>query len=153
RLRVVDGSLELGAIADHAWVAHERLDLVCIELSDSVWVEPGERLPDAVPLCFDHTPADPAVEDRSCERLQIPGQLAGPGTPGRFARGHGGVSALSLLEHRRERARIEERLDRRDLPLPHGVPLGDGSRLDRDRVQLVDHGYLAAGRQQAATRA
>src|SRR5262249_29476735 len=76
RLRVVDGSLELSAVADHSRVGHQRVDVSRVQLGKFPRIKAGERLTDSLPLGFDDSPADPSGEDGAGDRLEIAGELA-----------------------------------------------------------------------------
>src|SRR5262249_42193991 len=75
-LRVVHGSLELRTVPDHARVGHELVDVVHIEVGDLLRVGTGKGLADSLPLRVDYSPADPALEHRMCDRLEVTGEVA-----------------------------------------------------------------------------
>jgi len=85
-LRVLHRGIDLRAVADQPGVRGQEVEVGRGEVRDALGIEALERLGRSGPLRLHHPPADPGLEHRSREHVEIVGQALRPDLLGRFLR-------------------------------------------------------------------
>src|SRR5260221_6119748 len=76
RVGVLDGRLDLAAVADHGRILRDRFDLLRTQVRDVPRVEAVKRLQEPGPLVLDDLPVQPGAENRLGQLLEIGARVA-----------------------------------------------------------------------------
>src|SRR6185436_19758174 len=67
---IPDRRFDLAAMADDPGIAEEPIDVALVEVGDALDREPGERLPEALPLAQDREPREAGLEPLQREQFE-----------------------------------------------------------------------------------